>query len=447
MTKIKLNLPNPIHDVQRQILNFILDKDPTTRVCIVAAGTKSGKSFINGVGLTNLIHSEKQTLCRWFAPQYIQSQIGLKYVKRFLPLEHPKLKHMYEVKNSGTPTITMKQLDNTVQFLHAQKPELVEGEATRLNLLDEAAKYKNLEDFIQAVRTTTTFTKGKIVLFSTPLGKNHFYKEYQKALEEMHLAKQNNRKPTAIALHAPTKANPFVDEATLDYMRNTMPERLYKQYVLAEFVDESTTFGDVSSNFDSSQKVLDSIETQQFWLHTESKVKEKVFIGVDWGKQSDYTVFTALYEDPENRIVRLVGVQRFRRVSYVQAVDNLKNFVQNFDRVEEIYHDKTGVGVAIDDILEDQHIIAEGIIFTNNSKTEMVLRLMLYIEKNLIIFPRYEILKNELNNFETSFTRSGKMHFEAASGTTDDIICSILLSLTAVTDIGGDFSVRVIEDP
>jgi len=52
-----------------------------------------------------------------------------------------------------------------------------------------------------------------------------------------------------------------------------------------------------------------------------------------------------------------------------------------------------------------------------------------------------------LNNFETSFTRSGKMHFEAAAGTTDDIICSILLSLTAVTDIGGDFSVRVIEDP
>jgi phage FluMu gp28-like protein len=169
-------------------------------------------------------------------------------------------------------------------------------------------------------------------------------------------------------------------------------------------------------------------------------------IGVDWGKQTDFTVFSAIDCSNKNQ-ARLVGFQRFRRTSYIQAVKNLHLFQSNFETITECYHDKTGVGLAIEDIIYDEHVRAEGITFTNENKTNMVISLMNFIEKAQMLFPHYKILFNELQNYEMSFTRTGKMSFNAAPGSTDDIISSILLSLLAYTDNGGSFELITIPEP
>jgi len=422
-----IKFPEPVHFVQENMINFFFSEEHL-REMWVSAGTKTGKTFAGAVGMSASMLIQKQAVNRWFAPIYIQSKIGMRYMKRFLPINNKKL---FSCNESSEPAIIYKKNDNLLQFMHAQNPGGVEGEGTLINVLDEAAKYKNGEEFYASVKTTTTQTKGKIIVFSTPLGKkNFFYKKWKRAHEEMLWCIKMGKPVTAIALTAPTVINPTVSKESIDDMRRKMPDRLFRQFVMAEFLDDGAIFQNVLNATQLDQNVYQKDDGTAIWMHQDSSSMQ-VCIGVDWGKKSDYSVFIAF--QCLDSIARIVGIQRFRKVSYITGAKTLESFQKCFKEVHTTYHDGTGVGEAINDILVEFNVDANPITFTNDNKNEMVIDLMLYFEKGIIEIPTWQTMKDELDAYSVTITNTGKFRYEAdpTSGQHDDIVSAMLLALSA----------------
>lgn len=422
--RIEMNTP-PHSDKQNLIMNAFFI--PGLIEMWVACGSKFGKSISASTALCLAFPLKRQALWRWIAPVYSQSRIGYKYCKKILPPEP------YTRLNESNLSISMPLIDSQIQFFHGQHPETLEGEATHGNILDEAAKMK--EGVYESVKTTTTVTRGPIVGISTPKGKNNwFYRRCMEAKEEMLRARHENRRPTKIFIHAPTMVNPYVSMDIINDAKRTMPERLWRQYFLAEFVSDGACFSNVSSCFTS-----DYIETgENFHWYSDVTIDQDVVVGVDWARNIDCTVFTAIA--PKDR--RLKGIWRMKGLSYPKQILRLKTFCSKFKSANTIWHDKTGVGVALDDMLGETELPFRGITFTNSSKNEMMVRLMLAFETQGIGIPNIDKLVNELNDIEVKTTATGLPTYSAPDGSTDDIVMSLALSYSAMLQhVDRDFSI------
>jgi hypothetical protein len=374
-------------------------------------------TFAASTALSLAFPIRKQALFRWIAPVYSQSKIGFKYVKRILPPE-PHVR-----ANESHLSLYMPSNDSQIQFFHGQNAESIEGEATAGNILDEAAKMK--EEVYSSVKTTTTVTKGIIVGISTPKGKNNwFYRKCMEAKEEMIRARFENRRPTKIYIHAPSWTNPSVSMDIINDAKRTMPERLWKQYYCADFLADGSCFSNLAACYDSEYLDFD----EQFLWTAEGSEKEPAVIGVDWARTVDFTVFIAV--NPKTR--RTIGIWRMRGISYVNQVQRIKRFAEKFASCETVWHDKTGVGVALDDMLHGCELPFRGITFTNASKNEMMVKLMVSFEEGSFKIPQINSLVDELNDIEVKTTLTGLPTYSAPDGSHDDIVMSLALAHSAM---------------
>jgi hypothetical protein len=393
----------------------------------VACGTKFGKTLSACGAMTLALPVSQQALYRVVAPIYNQSKISFKYIRRMLP-PPPHVK-----PNETALTLSMPHNDSLIQFCTGQDAEALEGEATAGNILDECAKMK--EAVYASVKTTTSVTRGPIIGISTPRGKaSWFYRKCMEAKEEMVRAKYEGRRPTKIFIHAPSRANPFVSQEVIDDARKTLPHRLFQQYYEAEFVSE----GGVFVNYDRCFKTDYLDYADQFvWLKPGHKESSTV-IGADWARTTDFTVFTAV--DIKTREV--VGVQRMRGVPYPVQVQRLKAFTENFKTIESVWHDKTGVGMALDDILHSTDLPFHGITFSNASKNELMVKLMLGFETEMLGIPNIGLLSTELNDLEVNTTATGLPTYSAPDGAHDDMVMSLALANAAMLQhVERDYSI------
>jgi hypothetical protein len=439
--KITFKLPSPIHDVQQKMLDFILDEEPTCRECYVAVGTKGGKSLISSVGAVSLMYSSDQAHLRWTAPRYNQSKIGMNYIKKFVPLDHPnrKVRNLFRLTESDTPKIASLSNDTYIEFLHALNPSAIEGFATKCNFLDEIAKYKRLEEFINSVRTTTTMTRGKIIGFSTPLSKgNYFYSLWQGAKDEMEWCIKNGKKPTKLAFTSPTTANPLISPVVIEEMRKNMPERLFRQYVLAEFTDDGTVFSAIMSCVEGEK--LEVNGRFEEWYIEELLDKASV-MSIDWGKTGDFTVVTVWTYVGDR--MWLSGFMRFRKISYTEAIlIHIYKFYKKFDNISILIHDATGVGGGLVDTLEGRYTDSTVIsnVFTNQKKTEMVNMAIVAFEKKKARLPFWSTLIAEATSFEVKVNAIGTIVYSAPEGEHDDCVCSMVQGMWALESEFGDYS-------
>lgn len=385
----------------------------------VACGTKWGKTVSASTALATAAIQKPRATLRWCAPIYVQCKIGFNYVRTILPPPpHVKL------NNSGL-TISIPEMDSMIQFYHTQNPVSLEGYGIAGYVFDEAAKMK--EDAYGSAKTTVTMTLGPMVFISTPYGKNWFYRRCMDAKEEMMRARHEGRMPKKIFITAPTGDNPHVPRESIEAAKRSMSARLFRQFYLASFEDEGSVFTEYRQCVYTPE--LDIYGDDQFWMADNAKALD-VVIGADWAKTNDYCVFTAI--DVESR--QVVGVQRFHKQPYTEAIRRLIKFTRKFKSVLACYHDKTGVGMAIDDQLAYTNLNYVGITFTNASKAEMVNRLMTAFEQRSILIPQWPTLLYELEAFEVQSSQIGLLRYAAAGGAHDDTVCSLLLAHAALLD-------------
>ena len=427
---IEIVVPPPHSATQELIMNGLIT--PHLREVVVSCGTKYGKSISAASALVLAAPRRHQALFRWVSPIYSQSKIGFKYCSRILP------GRPYVTANLSSLSLFMPDLDTTIQYFHGQNSGSIEGEAVAGYVLDECAKLDY--DIYASAKTTTTVTRGPMIMCSTPSGKNWFYKKFLEARDEMDRAKFEGRPPQMIAITAPTSDNPHVPRDTIEFAKRTLPDRLYKQFYEAAFLDDGSVFLGIEACLFGEP--INCYGRRERWITPDAKLHD-VIIGVDWAKSVDFTVFIAISQTTK----AIVGFERFNRETYQSAVKRLYSFCKTFKDIVTIAHDKTGVGVAIDEMVQGLPYPSAGITFTNSLKTSMVSSLIVAIENQEIAIPRWATLLEELEFYEVRTNAVGMLFYAAQSGRHDDTIAALLLAWYGTQQMSSSMEVIYTDTP
>lgn len=429
---ITIDVLEPHSAIQAAIMRSFMN--PHLREVWVCCGNKFGKTTSAATALSIIVPRCPGAVFRWIAPVYSQARIGMQLMQKMMP------KSEFDLTKSP-PILRFPKIEDTeIQFYHGQDPESIEGVGARAVVLDEASKLK--ERVYVSVKTTVAFTKGPILGISTPRGRNWFKNRCDAAMDEMLRAKHEGRPPTMLFFRARSIDNPsFPKESAEDALKN-LPNRLYRQHFLAEFVEDGAVFLGMTACIYGEPLLLNGESESEFWFDAAAS-ETTVVVGADWAKTTDRTVFIAICTQTR----KVVGFHRFYKKPYTEAIRNLVRFCKKFKEVEIVMHDKTGVGQAIDDQLVYTDLPFRGVTFTNAMKTELVNRLITSVEQREILIPNWQTLIDEMDSFEVSTSSVGNMIYEAAEGEHDDTVIALCLAHSGLLEYGErNMEVRNQED-
>lgn len=405
----KIKLPDA-HEAQAVFTEWE-ERFPEAQVLVAPCGTKVGKTFGASLWLLGDALANPGHYCVWIAPTMYKCRIAYRYMKAMLPeCEWIDCK-------DGALEIWFGN-GSFIKFLHGRDAEItVEGEAIDAFVIDEAGKQK--AQLWHSLLTTITQTEGHGIVTGTPRGRGWYFDLYRQALA-------GNR----MLCHATLKTtdSPFIKAAAVERAKKLLPDSLFRQYYLAEFVSESGVYGDLSKVWREDLVV----ERSAFWLHPDVELrKQPVCIGVDLAKRRDYTVFLVIAADGET-----VGYLRMRQRPYQDQVRILGRFMNYFTGEDnEIRYDRTGVGDAVGETISAMVDSHDGdwtvtpVVFTNAGKQEMVSRVIYAVETGWWRCPRIPRVEAEFVNLEVSVTKSGLHSYAAPEGDHDDVHWAAALAI------------------
>jgi len=212
----------------------------------------------------------------------------------------------------------------------------------------------------------------------------------------------------------PTSANPFIDAGEIEAARGNLPDRIFRQEFLAEFIE------DAGSIFRGVMAAATAMRRGPQDGH------EYVF-GVDWGKLNDFTVITVL----DASTSAMAEMDRFRQIDYALQVGRLRALYDRY-RPGTIVAERNAMGEPIIEQLQRQGMPVQPFTTTSASKTQAIEALALAIERQDVAILNEPDLVGELQGFEAKRLPSGTLRYEAPQGMHDDCVISLALAWHAV---------------
>jgi len=339
------------------------------------------------------------------------ASIGWRLIKRLaqqLPgVEVRLVDRMVTMPNGGT-----------VQVKSADNPDHLRGEGLDLVVLDECAFVKE-SAWSEALRPALSDRQGRAIFISTPKGRNWFWRLWQRGTDEGDLEWQAWRFPTA--------DNPFIPETEIEAARLGLPERIFQQEYLAEFIE------DAGGIF---RKVMAAATSEP----GDWDVAHSFVIGVDWAKHQDYTVISVL----NATLRRQVYLDRMSQIDYTLQVDRLRALCEKY-RPDLVVAERNAMGEPLIEQLQRQGLPVQPFTTTNASKAQAIDALALAFERgDLQILPD-PVQIGELQGYEAQRLPSGMLRYSAPEGMHDDTVIALALAWHGI--VGGRRAIEVGPSP
>jgi phage FluMu gp28-like protein len=388
----EINYSRPfVYEYQRKIL------DSPKRYTVTEASTKVGKSASHLIWLFErplILKLKAGQQVWWVAPVYGQAEVMFNRLKNqitdrgFLKFNETKLTATY-------PTGAV------MSFKSAEKPDNLFGDDVYAAVFDEFTRAR--ETAWHALRSTLTATRGQCKFIGNVKGKKNWgWRMAQKAKA----GEPDFDYFKITAYDAAAEGLLSYDE--IESAKRELPESVFKELYLAEASEDgSNPFG------------LQFIQQCTYPVTT----NEPVCYGIDLAKSTDYTVIIGL--DKNGNVCHYERFQRPWRET-MQAINLLKNVPMKID--------STGVGDPIVEEIQTKRGNIEGFKFSQYSKQQIMEGLALGIQQRKVGFPDGEI-KNELDNFEFEYTRTG-VRYTAPAGLHDDCVCALALAWDKFKSVG-----------
>lgn len=332
----------------------------------------------------------------WFAPSYKLLDEAWRTAKRFL--------RAYIAKVDGQQKRLELHNGAALDFWTLEDPDAGRSRKYALALVDEAAMARNLQEaWEQSIRATLADFKGGAWFLSTPKGLNYFHRLY--GLGDTDAAWR--------AHHAPTSANPYIDAGEIEAARRALPERVFAQEYLAQFLEDGAG---VFRGIDKAPAAP--------WLE-KAEVGASYTIGVDWGRHEDFTVLCVI--DSKHR---LVHVDRFTGIGYELQTSRLIALWQRFGQCP-VLAESNSMGGPLIERLQRQRIPVRAFYTTNSSKAQAIEALALAIENQQLALPddeRVRFLRSELLAFESERLPGGQLRYQAPPGQHDDGVMALAIA-------------------
>lgn len=278
-------------------------------------------------------------------------------------------------------------------------------------VIDEAGEVGNRQNgyWPEVIRPSLSDTAGTALVIGTPKGRNFFFDLKQRG-DDPDDGEVNTHTAT-------TYDNPYVPDAEVEGARSTLPERVFRQEYLAEFVDESGTV----FTYDTRPYAVEDVTG-----------REPYTTGVDLARTSNYLVAVTLDSDG-----MIAGFMRRRGGSWAEAQRALEGYLAAYPG--EAYLDATRDNKVIEDLSRSVagSVQVEPVRFTPQAKADLVENLAARLETGDIVLPEdggptedrpTDVLLRELDLFTYDTTPSGNVRYHAPEGYNDDAVDALALA-------------------
>ena len=393
MSQIELYTP---HETQRPVHEFCNDEQ--TFFITVDAGRQSGKTALSQQQALYWALSQNDVLVYWVSPTNGQANKVYKQLVNMVAAT-PMVKNC---KGSiGELEIAFKN-GSVIKFRSAAQEDSLRGETVEYLIIDEAAFIK--ESVFQEILLPMLNIRGKkCLIISTPKGKNWFFHQYMRGVSGED-SKYRSFKFTSAD-------NPYSNPDIIKLAKENLPEVLFNQEYLGEFVDSTAIFENLNE--------LCNIEM------TGQPVKgEQYFIGIDIALKDDYTVSTVI-----NSKGSVVDYLRFNNVSAPELKESLLNHFKTW-QPRKIMIEENNQGLPIIQDLKQIHKVSNIVGFktTASSKPTIVNNLINAFSSKKINVPNDDVYKSELEVFTMTLSSTGQPKFAAPAPFHDDIPMSLAVA-------------------
>lgn len=293
--------------------------------------------------------------------------------------------------------------------------DTLRGDYADLLILDEYEMMKpNAWDEVGAPMLLDN--DGDAVFIGTPMRKNHFYKLYN-------IARANEGGRWG-AWHFTSYDNPHLSREALDEIISDMTAEAYRQEILAEFLDnEGVVFRNIAA-------CLNAPETSP-----EQHPRHRVVIGADWGKQADYTAFSAICADCGCE----VEIDRSNKIDYAFQFERLKSLVEKWN-ASGILPERNAMGEPIIEQIQRAGLPImlgpdglPGFQTSATTKPKLIENLSLVFERQELQFFDDDIWTAEMEAYERKISAAtGRSQYGAPEGMHDDTVIARALAAWAV---------------
>ncbi len=356
-------------------------------------GRQFGKSMLAMNQLYYWLINDPGCKCAWVSPIYKQAK------KVFDEMVEAFADTGLIQKNSQDLTITFGK--STLQFFSAERYDNIRGFTFDYLVCDEFA-FIDAEAWTEVLRATVLVKGKKVLLISTPKGKNHFYTIYN--LEHTN--------PQYKSFSMTSYDNPLIDPREIDDARLTLPDHIFRQEYLAEFIDDA---GSVFRNITECVKPIGS--------------GSRKFFGLDLGRADDYTVLTITDErDAE------VLCKRWRHTDWSTIISEVVNELNTHK--PKGYIESNGAQDAIFEMIQKKVNYGKSNILpfvtTAKSKQTIIEDLIVCFEEKSIGILGHDFQKHELEVFTYEYNlKTRSIRYSAPTGLHDDYVMSRALATHA----------------
>ena len=369
------------------------------RFKVLSAGRRWGKTRL---GVNECLDAAAQGgRAWWVSPSYKTSEVGwrpLRQIARKIPNAEIRLvDRMVTLPNGGF--VAVRSADN---------PDSLRGEGLDFVVMDECA-FMQREAWTEAIRPALSDRQGKALFISTPKGRNWFWEAYMRGV---------NGEEGWESWTFPTSSNPYIEPAEIEAAKRDLPEMIFRQEYLAEFIDDS---GGVFRRVQEAA-VLEPKEYEQ---------GRQYVAGVDVAASVDFTVVTVL--DAETK--EMVYLDRFNRVDYPVLIDRLEA-VYNRYHLTSMVVESNSIGRPVIDELVARGLNIVPFTTTSATKQAIIQNLQAAFENGQILVLNDQILVGELLSFESKRNASGGFSYSAPDGMHDDCVLSLAIAWHGANSAG-----------
>jgi len=301
-------------------------------------------------------------------------------------------------------------------------PQLLRGYTANQVIADEAGFFR--EDdlvFYNVLYPMLSTTDGTLIASSTPWSKDSvFYRMCQNQKFSKHIT----------TYEGVVKAG-LIKQSFIDEMQAQLPHERFQREFMAEFVEDVDAWL-------TQDLIVQCIDSQLLPYDFMDVSKGEFYVGVDFGKEQDFSV--VLVAEKVGNVLRVVHVHRFPlKTEYASVIGYTKSLQDRWQTVRAIYADITGVGnYIVEDMVRSGIQGVMGVTFTVQSKEEMatILREKMRMgEVQIPYIPANKLqdvdLTAELNIEKYELMKTGHLRFSHPEGGHDDVFWSTALAVYA----------------
>lgn len=383
------------HNAQKVIIDKILKK-PNKKYHILSLGRQFGKTMLGINLMLKWALEDNNSSCMWVSPIFSQARKVFDEMVNYLGETNLTL-------STNKSDLYIKFINGSIiTFKSGERPDGLRGYTLDYLIMDEAAFMK--EEVWSEVLKAATLVKGKKILFlSTPKGKNWFYNLYQLAMFDSNDGQYDCSYGTSFD-------NPLINPDELWESKKTLPEHIFNQEIMAQFLDNG---GEVFTNIDNYCKL------QAFASYSP---QQKYYAGLDLAKQNDYTVLTILNQNGE-----VVEIFRTNKSTYDLIINDVLTIVKKYK--PQLLVEVNGVGDPLFERIQKTYPAAKPFVTTQDNKANIIEELIISLNEGKLTLPSktlFEPLYNELNIFTFTYSpATRKLRYGAPTGFHDDCVMSL----------------------